>query len=241
MPFLRDAVEAISANWSELSGLLDAAERDEVVAIMADADADPWAAADELRDLVKPLLPPGHPVREALTPSGLRFHAGETLEADHPALRESLRHFRGLLAAEGSAAPAVAGEPAPAGGPAYAPEPAAPPRYVPDADDTWLLAEPARPAAELGLSPEQAGRLIVLTDAQGVERAPAFQLDPRTGTPYPVVVEINQLLSADEDPWGAADWWLGSNVWLDAPPARLLGTGVDHALLSAARAEIPEW
>jgi hypothetical protein len=91
------------------------------------------------------------------------------------------------------------------------------------------------------LSADEAQDLILLTDADDVERIPAFQLDPESGTPYAVVVEINRLLSADVDPWGAADWWLASNVWLDAAPARLLGTGVDDALRSAAQAEIPEW
>jgi hypothetical protein len=246
MPFLRDAVEAITTHWTEVSRLLDALERAQVVEIMADADADPEAAADELRDLIKPHLPPGHPVREALTPTGLRFHPGQSTAAERPALRASLRRLHGILAAEGFTEPAGAGpREAPSGGgvagdPASVPRPAVPPPYRPDADDAWLLAEPAHPAAGLDLAPGQVVGLIVLTDEHGVERAPAFQLDPRTGSPYPVVVEINRLLSADEDPWGAADWWLGANVWLDAPPARLLGTGADHALLSAARAEIPE-
>ncbi|MGW1878787.1 protein kinase domain-containing protein [Streptomyces sp. NPDC001975] len=116
------------------------------------------------------------------------------------------------------------------------------PPYRPDPQDAWLLAEPALAASTLAsLSPDQTHDLILLTDDQNTEHIPAFQLDPVSGTPYPVVMEINRLLSADEDPWGAADWWLGSNVWLDAAPARLLGTGVDDALLSAARAEIPEW
>ncbi|MFB6533894.1 hypothetical protein ACFCY8_29560 [Streptomyces noursei] len=56
-----------------------------------------------------------------------------------------------------------------------------------------------------------------------------------------MVVEINRLPCADVDPWGAADWWLGSNVWLDARPARKLGTGADDALRSATRAETSEW
>ncbi|MEU9397662.1 hypothetical protein AB0D86_47805 [Streptomyces sp. NPDC048324] len=113
--------------------------------------------------------------------------------------------------------------------------------YQPDADDAWLLAEPAIPAASVDLPAEEVQNLILLTDQNGVEQIPGFQFDPESGAPYPVVVEINRLLSADEDPWGAADWWLASNVWLDTAPARLLGTGVDDALRSAAQAEIPDW
>ncbi len=56
-----------------------------------------------------------------------------------------------------------------------------------------------------------------------------------------MVVAVNRLLDADDDPWGVADWWLGANAWLDAVPARLLGTPGEHGLLAAARAEIAEW
>ncbi|MYV53741.1 hypothetical protein [Streptomyces sp. SID3212] len=278
MSFLADAVEAIHAHWAEISGLLDASAREELLEILADAESNPEAAADELRELIKPFTPPGHAVRQALTPSGVRFRPSAP-QPDSDALLASLQALRTAVDAAplvgtpheaaspirpDRAAPSYGPDPvAPSSrpdavvpsygpdpaAPSYGPDPAAPsydsdpaaPPYRPDPDDAWLLAEPALPAASLDLAPEQAHDLILLTDGDEVARVPAFQLDPESGTPYPVVVEINRLLSADVDPWGAADWWLGPNVWLDAAPARLLGTGVDHALLSAARAEIPEW
>ncbi|MFJ8388573.1 hypothetical protein ACIQ9Q_29430 [Streptomyces sp. NPDC094438] len=109
-----------------------------------------------------------------------------------------------------------------------------------DADD-WLLAADSVTAAEYkarGHEPAHPG-LIRLTDREGVVRLPLFQFEP-SGQPRPIVVEINQLLEVDQDPWGTADWWLGSNVWLDGSPASLLGTTPDEVLLSTARAEIPE-
>ncbi|WP_405951607.1 hypothetical protein OG588_40630 [Streptomyces prunicolor] len=222
MSFLTDAIEAIQANWVELDGLLDEPAREELREILAEAEADPEAAADELRALVKPFVPTGHPLRAALTPQGVRFQA-ESTQPQSKALLPLLKRLR----TQAQVSPAAS-----LTGPLDS-------SYRPDPQDAWLLAEPAVLVGVL--SPDQTQDLILLTDEQNTERVPAFQLDPASGTPYPIVVEINRLLSADEDPWGAADWWLGSNVWLDAAPARLLGTGADDALLSAARAEIPEW
>ncbi|MGW5768830.1 hypothetical protein ACWEVY_06750 [Streptomyces longwoodensis] len=294
MSFLADAVNAIHEHAAEVYGLLDDAGRAELLEILADAEDDPLAAADEVRDLVKTLLPPQHPLRAALVPPGVRYLA--TAE-DGTAVRGSLDRLlrqledRGLVTRTGPGSAGAAETPgahiarrdAPDAPPALQDNPAAPPAlregeppetplhlhdgpperplptarpeppdrpdaderpvapYRPDAYDAWLLAAPAVPAASLGLTPEQPRDLILLTDEREVERVPAFQFDPRTREPYAVVVEINRLLSADEDPWGAADWWLGSNVWLDAAPAELLGTGADQALLSAAHAEFPEW
>lgn len=75
--------------------------------------------------------------------------------------------------------------------------------------------------------------LIRLRRRDGTERLPAFQFDG-TGRPRPVVITVNRMLGAAEDPWGVADWWLGPNPWLAAAPATLLGTGLDGQLLAAA-------
>lgn len=233
LSFLTDAVEAIRANWDELYGLLDVPARREVHEILAEAEADPETAAAELHALVKPFVPPGHPLRALLTPSGVRFGpAIEPPATERPAL------LAALLPLRTDDAPRAPGPEAP---PAGAPAPVAAPVYRPDQDDAWLLAEPSVDLPAQVLATDGFRHLIRLTDGQDTAHVPAFQLDPVTGAPYPVVVEINRMLSADEDPWGAADWWLGSNVWLNAAPARLLGTGADDALLSAARAETPEW
>ncbi|MEH0423954.1 DUF3168 domain-containing protein [Streptomyces sp. B21-083] len=99
-----------------------------------------------------------------------------------------------------------------------------------------LLAEPALSADDLrdnfgveAIAPE----LIRLRRHDGTEGLPAFQFDG-TGRPRDVVVAVNRLLGAAEDPWGVADWWLGPSPWLAAAPATLLGRGLDGQLLAAA-------
>ncbi|MEU9420372.1 hypothetical protein [Streptomyces sp. NPDC051000] len=99
-----------------------------------------------------------------------------------------------------------------------------------------LLAAPSLDAAEAagrGCDP-YAPVLIRLRGPGGPVRLPAFQFD-RDGRVLEVVREVNPLLEADLDPWGAADWWLSPNAWLDEVPARLLGTAAELQVLMAAR------
>lgn len=79
-----------------------------------------------------------------------------------------------------------------------------------------------------------AGDLIRLVDEAGRARIPAFQVE--AGVPVPVVVQINRLLGAEEDPWGVADWWLRRNTRLGAAPATLVGQVPDAVLLGCAEA-----
>ncbi|OPF74686.1 hypothetical protein VT50_0226435 [Streptomyces antioxidans] len=104
-----------------------------------------------------------------------------------------------------------------------------------------LLTAPARgpeqltgPAAE---DPTGSG-LIRLSDPERGDRYPEFQFDPDTGEPRPVVQRINRMLLSDQDPWGAADWWLGGNTWLRDAPAALVGRVPDARLTEAAAALI---
>jgi hypothetical protein len=78
--------------------------------------------------------------------------------------------------------------------------------------------------------------LIRLSDPQGGDRYPQFQFAAGSGSPYEVVLEVNRLLLADIDPWGAASWWLSKNTWLGGTPASLLGRLPDQQLVSAATA-----
>ncbi|MEV5548589.1 hypothetical protein AB0L35_21100 [Streptomyces sp. NPDC052309] len=93
-------------------------------------------------------------------------------------------------------------------------------------------AEGARDVDAGGRSPRG---LIALTDDGGQTVFPAFQFAAGT-TPWPVVLEVNAVLEAEADPWGAADWWLSPHTWWGAPPAALLGRGRDAELRAAARA-----
>lgn len=79
-----------------------------------------------------------------------------------------------------------------------------------------------------------APELIRLPGAGGLPRLPRFQFSEDT-MPWLIVLEVNTLLEADRDPWGAADWWLSDNAWLGTRPAALLGTGRDRQLADTAR------
>ncbi|WP_407561819.1 hypothetical protein [Streptomyces sp. 184] len=77
--------------------------------------------------------------------------------------------------------------------------------------------------------------LIRLTHPERGERYPAFQFAPGGGAPYAVVLEVNRVLLADADPWGAADWWLTANAWLgDDTPAAARGKRPDRELVDVA-------
>ncbi|GIH25558.1 hypothetical protein Aph01nite_38680 [Acrocarpospora phusangensis] len=77
--------------------------------------------------------------------------------------------------------------------------------------------------------------LIRLERADGEVRLPAFQFQ-ESRQARPLVLRINRLLEADEDPWGVAGWWLGPNAWLGAVPADLLDQPRELDLMPAARA-----
>ncbi|MFD3873409.1 hypothetical protein [Streptomyces sp. NPDC058623] len=99
-----------------------------------------------------------------------------------------------------------------------------------------LLAAPSLGDEEVllaGCDP-YAPALIRLPATGGPIRLPAFQFAP-DGRLRDTVREVNLLLDADGDPWGAADWWLSPNAWLDAEPARLLGTADEPRLPDTAR------
>ncbi|OIJ65155.1 hypothetical protein WN71_025450 [Streptomyces mangrovisoli] len=99
-----------------------------------------------------------------------------------------------------------------------------------------LLAAPALDADALlrrGGDPQAPG-LIRLPGPGGRARLPRFQFSEDT-LPWLVVLEVNALLDAAHDPWGAADWWLSPNAWLGGAPAALLGTGRDPHLVDIAR------
>ncbi|GLF96584.1 hypothetical protein [Streptomyces yaizuensis] len=102
-----------------------------------------------------------------------------------------------------------------------------------------LLAVPARGSDRLdpvsAADPVAAG-LIRLTGTDGREQYPDFQFAPDTGDPLPVVQHVNRMILADQDPWGAAGWWLGRSVQLAGVPAELLGRVPDDTLTAAARA-----
>lgn len=90
-----------------------------------------------------------------------------------------------------------------------------------------------------GEDPDRRFLIRLDTPASG-QRLPAFQFDP-VGHVIPLVLEVNEQLCADEDPWGAADWWLGRNAWLDATPASLIGRDDRSLRIAAADDGTADW
>lgn len=114
------------------------------------------------------------------------------------------------------------------------PLPVAVPATLPSIED-WIVAAKAYSPAHVrrtGADPDQPG-LIRIRRPDGRVSLPAFQFT-RAGELKPLVLRINRLLGADDDPWGVADWWLCPNVWLGATPAEVLGAVDDDVLVAAA-------
>lgn len=65
---------------------------------------------------------------------------------------------------------------------------------------------------------------------------PAFQFDAVRRGLFPEVIEVNELLSATDDPWGAASWWMGENARLAERPVDCVGTERAADLVEAAGA-----
>ncbi|MFF2955139.1 hypothetical protein ACFVVU_27780 [Kitasatospora sp. NPDC057965] len=210
-----DVLAALREHWGEIWELLDEPSRAGLRALAADTTGDPERIARKVQRLVRAALPDGHPVRRLLDDNVRYARGGGDVTASGT-----------RVVSVGNLGAVLLGPPTP-----------------PDDADDWLLAADSVTAADYragGHDPADPD-LIRLTDRQGTVRLPSFQFDDDSGRPLPVVVAVNRLLDADDDPWGVADWWLGANAWLDAVPARLLGTAGEHTLLAAARAEIAEW
>jgi hypothetical protein len=193
-----------------------------------DVDETRAALADELLDI----LPPDHPASQLLRTGTM--YSGDLLDRPEAELADELRRLSRLVFAGDEpvwpvASPAVsAATPASAGtGPA-----------VGDFDRQvqarllalpWLSADDPRSrsiTADHGL--------VRLPRPNGTAQLPAFQFGP-SGTPWPVVREINEQLDAADDPWGVACWWADPHERLGAAPADLLGRDKDDLLRLAAR------
>lgn len=68
---------------------------------------------------------------------------------------------------------------------------------------------------------------VVALPAAGHKLFPAFQFDTERREVRPIVVEINRVIGAKDDPWGAASWWLNPTGFADDPrsPAELAVAG----------------
>lgn len=244
----QELLALLRQHWDDIRSALDQPQHELLVArlnALAAAEGDELATRKALQGVKLALLPlpVRHPVRMALA-SSTRLVA--TSDA-----RPVATHARELLAwlADGDApsvAMTVSDGPSDSDIDASAPDTA----EIIATVQRRLLAAPALSSAELsargvgergvgerGGEPGPAGAgLIQLVDTAGEVRYPAFQFAGDGHGPLPVVERINRLLLAEQDPWGAADWWLAGNSWLGGTPAALLGLVSDELLTAAALA-----
>lgn len=220
---LRHALTALAEQWEDIRERLPSDEFGEVRGLVDEfaREGDREMAeeiAEEIADLLRVRLPAGHPFLVALYEREERLVPGPARRAAELAswlrLAEPLRDL-------------VSGRSSPTAD------------EVERAATAWLLDAPALGVDELrasGQDPEDPD-LIRLDGADGSGRWPAFQFGT-DGSAVPVVRVVNRLLDAADDPFGAADWWLGDNGGLGDAPARLIGSIPDERLIAAARAEI---
>ena len=104
----------------------------------------------------------------------------------------------------------------------------APDRVEREAEERlWVVPMRQPPAGGVGAT-------VIVLERAGEQLAPAFQFagdEVAAG-----VAEVNQLLDASEDPWGAASWWLTPHAALHAIPADALRAGEGEVVLAAAQA-----
>jgi len=209
---VEDAIRALREHWADVLSRLDAARGHELRVLVTQIGGEGHVrAVTRMAELFVEELPPGHPVRRALS----KGYLYATADTDWLTLRAE------LLAAAGSA-PAGTAEP-----------------HDPILDDVRarLLRAPALSEDEVrrrGADPSDPG-LIRLDRPDGGRQWPSFQFAPGGG-PLPVVRTINTMLGAETDPLGVADWWLAGNAWLHALPSDLIGDVPDKLLVRAARA-----
>ncbi|NEC87929.1 hypothetical protein [Streptomyces sp. SID12501] len=170
-------------------------------------------ALQGVRHCLVPALEFDHPVRRAL--DSLRYIGTVPLRPLDP---QRVRDLLARLAADPPSPPDTA--------------------TVIAAAERRLRRAPSLSAAEVrarygGSAPP--AQLIRFADHELGDRYPEFQFRPGGGAPYEAVLEVNRVLLADADPWGAADWWLSGNAWLGGrAPVALLGVRPDHELVDAA-------
>jgi hypothetical protein len=218
---LPDAIRALADHWSDVHARLGDQARRRLASLVqefgehADDPAAQEYTAVEIVELLWPLLPDDHPVRLAMTGDDEPTRLTRVSPKWAPITETLLRRID------------AANRPTP--------------EAIVEGAVEWLLAMPALSAAEVrgrGQDPDHP-ELIRLERGDGVVQLPAFQFDA-AGRPIQIVLTVNRLLGAEDDPWGAADWWLGPNAWLGAVPADLIGQVDENVLLATAKAVVVE-
>ncbi|MFH8381752.1 hypothetical protein ACH4E7_12505 [Kitasatospora sp. NPDC018058] len=204
---IREHHDSIRAQLGEEGYAVLLSRLEALAAVAADDERGRRSALQGVRRALRPLSF-DHPVRAALDSS--RLVAAPPVPADVDVARELLAWLS-----------APADEPEPPAG-------TRPGHLLLDA--LTLSAQEARDRCGGPPPPE----LIRVPGSPEGARYPRFQFTAGSGAPYGVVLEVNRLLLADIDPWGAGSWWLSDNSWLGGAPASLLGRLSDDRLVGAA-------
>ncbi len=214
---IRSALAVLAGEWDDIRERIgpDAADALSVLVgeLAAEGDAElSKEIAEEIVDLLRGRLPVGHPFRQAVIEDERRLATARAV--DLAAWFRLVEPLRGLVGESAPTAEQVAAE-----------------------GTAWPLSAAALTEDEVRERGHDPGDpdLIRLDRADGTAQWPAFQFGT-DGAPLAIVRKINRILAADEDPFGAADWWLGENAWLQAVPARSIGRVSEVSLIEAAHA-----
>jgi len=207
---IEHAIAALREHWDDVVSRLGPAKGERLRALIGNLDGpDQAGAIGDIVDFLVETLPAEHAVRRALS-EGYLFQPAESSVA---ALALDLREV------------------------AWASQSDRPAGWILESVAERLLGAPGLTEAEVrrrGTDPADPC-LIRLERPDGGRQWPEFQFSLDDG-PLPVVRIVNELLRAEADPIGVADWWLSKNGWLDDEPCRLIGRVPDDLLIQAARA-----
>lgn len=218
-----EAIRVLIRDWPGIRKRLTDRTREQIQERVIELAAEPipeliTSKAGQLCLLIGDELPPVHPFRVALTEGGTRFLRSDSDAvslADWFSTRDTLLY---LITTRGTRRATT--------------------EEVQEQAEAWLLAADSLSESELvtrGVDPG-APDLIRLEGRDGQAQWPAFQFGARAE----LIKAINGILDAADDPWGAADWWLGRHSRLGGVPATLLGEVDDEVLVDAARTERAE-
>jgi hypothetical protein len=249
-PLLR----AVAEHWDEIRALASDEQWEQVRALVGGtAEPDPREAVAALADLLWEILPPDHEICDIMRTGVMGGPAVDAATADAQMLEELWLLSDLLLDPGESAWRAAHGVTDYAGTDSGAGDLLEPGPSVADsraATDFDRLVE-ARLLSLQALTPDDArqrgvdpgdARLIRLPrpGAAPEFQLPAFQFAP-TGGAWDIVMEVNQVLDAADDPWGVTCWWVDPHARLGDAPADLLGRGQDGLIRRAARAVVEDY
>ena len=229
-----DVLSALAARWPETAPYLtpddlrlvrDAARLTSAAAAGTGSTREAQRALLRLTMMLVERLPAAHPVSDAIS-GGTRFAESSSRLGEIAAMLDPIAALSWTTTIHEESEPVP---PADLGQPG---------EDESDEAAERLLAAPTLTGQQIragGADPGQPG-LIRLPGPAG-QQIPSFQFT-RAGQPIPVVLAVNRLLDADDDPFGVADWWLGRNAWLEGVPADLIGLIDDMLLVRAAQAEL---